>query len=89
MVASVHAVQSDEPGAARRPPIFRDGMLEDRIALITGGSSGIGLGIARVFAELGATIVIVGRREDKLAAAKQQLTHGVPGTEPVTTGGGA
>ena len=84
MVASVHAVQSDEPGAARRPPIFRDGMLEDRIALITGGSSGIGLGIPRVFAELGATIVIVGRREDKLAAAKQQLTHEVPGTEPVT-----
>jgi 2,4-dienoyl-CoA reductase [(3E)-enoyl-CoA-producing], peroxisomal len=84
MVASLEAVQAQNDGTARRPRIFRDDLLEGRIALITGGSSGIGLGIARVYAELGATVVIVGRREEKLAAAIDQLTREVSGAELVS-----
>lgn len=40
--------------------------------LITGGSSGIGLGFAKEFLRLGNKIIICGRREDRLNKVKQQ-----------------
>lgn len=39
--------------------------LRDKIAVVTGSTSGIGLGIAKLFADEGATVVICGRRERK------------------------
>ena len=45
------------------------GKLEGKIALITGGSSGIGLATARRFVAEGAYVFITGRRETELAAA--------------------
>ena len=45
----------------------------DRAALITGGSSGIGLAIARALGEDGYRLTISARRPDKLEAAAQQL----------------
>ncbi|MEG0779275.1 MAG: SDR family NAD(P)-dependent oxidoreductase [Oscillospiraceae bacterium] len=39
--------------------------LENKIAIVTGSTSGIGVGIATVFAMQGATVVICGRREEK------------------------
>lgn len=47
--------------------------LEGEIALITGGGSGLGLGIARCFVKAGAKVVIVGRRADVLARAAAEL----------------
>jgi uncharacterized oxidoreductase len=41
--------------------------------LITGGSSGIGLGLARAFLELGNTVIVTGRNSDKLADIKRAL----------------
>lgn len=53
--------------------VFRDDLLIGRTAIITGGSSGIGLGIAEVFGMLGANLVLVGRQVDKLEEARQTL----------------
>lgn len=41
--------------------------------LITGGSSGIGLGLARCFLHAGATVIITGRREEQLKQATEEL----------------
>lgn len=56
--------------------------LEGKIALITGGSSGIGLAIACRFVQEGARVFITGRREAQLAAAVAQTggrAEAIPG----------
>jgi NAD(P)-dependent dehydrogenase (short-subunit alcohol dehydrogenase family) len=47
--------------------------LADKVALITGGESGIGLATARLFVAEGASVHLVGIDKDKLAAAVQEL----------------
>jgi NAD(P)-dependent dehydrogenase (short-subunit alcohol dehydrogenase family) len=47
--------------------------IDTPVALVTGGSSGIGLAIARRFAELGMQVVLVGRRQSALDAAVSSL----------------
>jgi 2-deoxy-D-gluconate 3-dehydrogenase len=47
--------------------------LTDKIALVTGGNGGIGLGMARGIGQAGATVIIVGRNAEKSAAALQEL----------------
>lgn len=47
--------------------------LEGQTALITGGGTGIGLGIARCMIRSGARVVLVGRRESELSSACEEL----------------
>src|ERR1700709_336255 len=47
--------------------------LKGKVAVITGGNGGIGLGMAQGIASLGASIVIAGRNEEKAAAALETL----------------
>jgi NAD(P)-dependent dehydrogenase (short-subunit alcohol dehydrogenase family) len=48
-------------------------MLEGKVALITGASSGIGAAAGRVFAREGARVVLVARREDRLKELTERL----------------
>ncbi len=48
--------------------------LSGKVAIVTGGNGGIGLGMAQGLAEAGAAIAIVGRNEAKSAAAVAELT---------------
>jgi len=50
--------------------------LGGRVAVVTGGNGGIGLGMAQGLAEAGATVIIAGRDEAKSAAAVKKLTAG-------------
>src|ERR1700738_2978383 len=55
--------------------------LERKIALITGGNSGIGLATARQFVNEGAYVFITGRREPELADAVKQIGKNVTGVQ--------
>jgi NAD(P)-dependent dehydrogenase (short-subunit alcohol dehydrogenase family) len=57
------------------------GKLEGKIALITGGNSGIGLATARQFVNEGAYVFITGRREPELAAAVKEIGTNVTGVQ--------
>ncbi|MBV8948796.1 MAG: SDR family oxidoreductase [Solirubrobacterales bacterium] len=50
--------------------------LQDKVALITGGESGIGLSTARLFVSEGASVHLVGIDEDKLRTAVHELGQG-------------
>ena len=53
--------------------IFRPGLLDGQVALVTGGGTGIGLGISTVLADLGAHVVIASRKPQHLAAAEADI----------------
>jgi NAD(P)-dependent dehydrogenase (short-subunit alcohol dehydrogenase family) len=46
---------------------------ENKIAVITGGNSGMGYGTAKLLKELGATVIITGRRKEAIEKAAEEL----------------
>src|SRR3989442_31708 len=57
------------------------GKLEGKIALVTGGNSGIGLATAKRFVNEGAYVFITGRRDAELAAAVKEIGRNVTGVQ--------
>lgn len=55
--------------------VFRPNLFSGKVALVTGGGSGIGRSIATELAALGATVVISSRDEDKCVAAAEEMNE--------------
>ena len=53
--------------------IFKPGLFDGQVVVVTGGGSGIGRCTAHELAALGATVALVGRKLDKLAAVKAEI----------------
>lgn len=53
--------------------IFAPGLMKDKVLFVSGGGSGIGLGICMAFARLGAKVAICGRTESKLEDAAKAI----------------
>lgn len=56
-------------------------MLENKVAIITGGTRGIGYAIAKVYAQNKATVVILGSREESVSKALEQMHTDVPNAQ--------
>ncbi len=50
-------------------PVFRDGLLDGQVGIVTGGATGIGLGISSTLAQLGMHVVLASRKPEHLQPA--------------------
>lgn len=55
--------------------VFRPGLFEGKVAIVTGGGTGIGKAIARELLYLGSKVVIASRKEDRLQRAADELAR--------------
>ncbi len=54
-------------------PMLRDGALQDKVIIVTGGGSGLGKSMTKYFLQLGAKVVITSRNMEKLQKAAAEL----------------
>jgi citronellol/citronellal dehydrogenase len=59
--------------AGMRSTVFADGVLDERVTLVTGGGTGLGRAAATELAACGASVVIAGRRDEVLAEAVAEV----------------
>lgn len=64
----------DESQPVAEPGCFVSGLLTGRVALVTGGATGIGKEICRVFGSHGAAVVMASRKQENLEAAVAELS---------------
>ena len=67
---------SDET-LATAPSVYRDGLLNDQVVIVSGGGSGLGKAMAFLLSRLGARVMICGRREEKLKATVDAIREHV------------
>ena len=53
--------------------IFRAGLLDGQVAIVTGGGTGIGLGVSELLAELGAHVVLASRKPENVEPAAERI----------------
>ena len=53
--------------------MFKAGLLDGKTIVVTGGGSGLGKAMATAFAELGARLVLIGRKPERLEAAAAEM----------------
>lgn len=54
-------------------PVFRDGLLAGQVGIVTGGATGIGLGISSTLAQLGMHVVLASRKPEHLQPAVEGI----------------
>lgn len=68
-------IGENDAALAQRPTILRADAFAGKVILVSGGGSGIGRASAILFARLGASLVLCGRDEAKLASAQEFLAR--------------
>jgi len=56
-------------------PMFKEGSLEGKVILITGGGTGLGKAMGKYFSELGAKLVITSRKLDVLQKTAEEISN--------------
>lgn len=79
-----------DPNDSRRPhvqplstPVFAKDLLKDKVILITGGGSGLGLSMAEGLGAVSAQLIITGRSVERLGAATEKLRSRGIAVEPL------
>jgi citronellol/citronellal dehydrogenase len=72
-----------------RSAVFAEGLLRGKVAIVTGGGTGLGKATAIELARCGAKVVIAGRRAETLGAATREILEAIGAGETAETATGA